>query len=259
MSNIIRVIKVGGNELDTPAFLDGLCSTLAESSHQTVLVHGGGKEISAALELYGQPVQFIDGIRVTPPESMAVMEMVVCGRINKRIVAHLVNAGRRALGLSGVDLGLMRCEPYCPQGVDLGRVGSITTVNVAMIQTMLLHGWLPVLAPVALGHHDGLPYNINADHAALGVAVALASRQTDTGPTELVFVSNVPGVLVDGQVREHLDKEQTEALIATGAIHGGMIPKVRSALHALAGGVTSVRITNLDGLLDGGTRIGKSL
>lgn len=251
----ITVVKVGGNELDDPQFLVDLCTTLAAVDDPLVLVHGGGKEISAALERYGQPVQFVDGVRVTPPESMAIMEMVVCGSINKRIVARLNLVGKRALGLSGVDLGLLRCIPYRAGGVDFGRVGAITAVDVPVLDALLAAGWLPVLAPVALGQDDGLAYNVNADHVAQALAAALAATHGNTTATELVFVSNVPGVLLAGQVVPQLTANDIEQQIQTGGISGGMIPKVRSALAALDHGVAAVRITNLLGLAAGGTRI----
>lgn len=255
----ITIIKVGGNELDNPDFLDGLVHRLADTTRPVILVHGGGKEISAALTLYGEEVQFIDGIRVTPATSMDIMEMVVCGRINKRLVARLVGAGRGALGLSGVDLGLLRCVPYRPDGRDLGRVGQISAVAVERLWSFVQTGLLPVLAPVALGQHDSLAYNVNADHVALGVAAALAQDAAGTGSVELVFVSNVPGVLIDEQVAPHLSAHEVEQHIQQGTIKGGMIPKVRSALDALEQGVATVRITNLPGLGAGGTQIGKQL
>ncbi len=257
MTETITVLKIGGNELDDPPFLANLARTLATGERPLVLVHGGGKEISSALEHYGQPVTFIDGIRVTPPDSMAIMEMVVCGSINKRIVSHLINAGRTAIGLSGVDLGLLRCLPYRPGGVNLERVGTITRVDVPRLLGLLQAGWLPVIAPVALGQDDGLTYNVNADHVALGIAAALANEQPTPQPVpvELVFVSNVPGVLHDGRLIDDLRAADAEHAIQTGSIHGGMIPKVRSALIALDSGVTAARITNLHGLSAGGTRI----
>lgn len=255
MVDQVTIVKVGGNELDDATFLARLYSTLGTLNQSLILVHGGGKEISAALERYSQPVRFVDGLRVTPPESMAVMEMVVCGSINKRLVAGFTQAGIRALGLSGVDLGMLRCVQYRPNGVDLGRVGTVTAVDVAVLRSLLSLGWLPVIAPVALGQEDGLTYNVNADHVAQAVAAALATSGIDTVTTELVFVSNVPGVMLDGQVAAHLTAGDIERGIATGAIVGGMIPKVRSALAALEMGVTSVRITNLDGLAHAGTRI----
>lgn len=239
------VIKVSGHELDDPDFLAGLCDAIAGLGRGALLVHGGGKEITAALERYGQQSTFVDGLRVTPPEAMAVMEMVVCGSINKRIVAALLARGVRALGLSGVDLGLLRSKPL---RTELGRVGAVTAVDADALRAMLAPGWLPVLAPVALGEGDSLPYNINADHAAQAVAAAL-------GADELVFVSNVPGVMLGGAVAPELRRPDIEAAIASGAISGGMIPKVQSALAALGAGVAAVRITNLAGVGAGGTRI----
>lgn len=245
----VTVVKVGGAELDEPAFLDGLCGALAAFSGPLVLVHGGGKEITAALERFGHQSRFVDGLRVTPPEALTVMEMVVSGSISKRLVARLAAAGRPALGLSGVDLGLVRCTRYVhPSGQDLGRVGAVTSVNASGLHTLLKQGWLPLLAPVALGEQDCLAYNVNADHIAQAVATALAA-------IELLFVSNVPGVLIDGQVAPQLSAAAIEAAIGTGSISGGMIPKVRSALAALGAGVAAVRITNLAGIAGGGTRI----
>ncbi|NWF80175.1 MAG: acetylglutamate kinase [Chloroflexi bacterium] len=242
------VVKVGGNELDEPAFLDGLSAAVTAAGGRQVLVHGGGKEISAALERAGLTVQFIEGLRVTTPEAMAIMQQVVCGTINQRVVASLVARGVRALGLSGIDLGLLRCAPHRPGGVDLGRVGVVTAVDADAIRAMLALGWLPVFAPVALGAADGLSYNINADMVAQAIAGALDGA-------ELVFVSNVPGVLLAGQIAPQLDAAAVEAAIATGAISGGMVPKVRAALEALAAGASAARITNLAGFASGGTRI----
>lgn len=241
------VVKVGGNELDEPAFLAGLSAAVASFQGPLVLVHGGGKEISAALDREGLPVQFIEGLRVTSPEAMTVMQRVVCGTINKRVVASLVGAGARALGLSGIDLGLLRCAPHRPGGADLGRVGLVTQVDADAIGAMLGQGWLPVFAPVALGVEDGLSYNVNADMVAQAIAAAL-------GGAELLFVSNVPGVLIDGRVAPQLDAAAVEAAISAGQISGGMVPKVRAALDALEAGAASARITNLEGFASGGTR-----
>ena len=239
------VVKVGGNELDDPAFLADLSVAVAAFPGPLVLVHGGGKEITAALDREGLPVQFVQGLRVTSPEAMAVMQQVVCGTINKRVVMRLVAAGVRALG--GLDLGLLRCLPHRPDGADLGRVGVVTAVDGSAIRAMLAQGWLPVFAPVALGANDGLSYNVNADMVAQAIAAALDGA-------ELLFVTNVAGVILDGAVVPHLTTAAVAAAIANGAISGGMIPKVRAALSALAAGATSARITNLAGFAAGGTR-----
>lgn len=248
----ITIIKVSGKELDDPTFLNNLCTTIAGINTPIILVHGGGKEISTAMEKFGQPIEFVEGLRVTPPESMTVMEMVVCGSINKRIVARLVAAGKKALGMSGIDLGLLRCVPLRPNGIDLGRVGDVTQVDTCLLHSMLAMGWLPVIAPVALEEQENLPYNVNADHIAQSIAAAIATDQT---PSELVFVSNVPGVIIKNEIVPLMTHQDIDDGIAQGAITDGMIPKVRSALNALQAGVASVRITNLEGLAHGGTRI----
>lgn len=243
----ITVVKVGGNELDDPSFLEGLSEAVAGFTGPLVLVHGGGKEITAALDREGIATQFIEGLRVTSPEAMATMQRVVCGTINKRVVAALVGRGARAIGLSGIDLGLLRCEPHRPGGADLGRVGVVTAVDAGALRAMLTLGWLPVFAPVALGATDGLSYNVNADMVAQAIAAAL-------GGAELLFVSNVPGVILGGAVAPTLSRAAVAEAIASGAISGGMVPKVRAALDALAAGAASARITNLAGFADGGTR-----
>ncbi len=242
------VIKVGGNELDEPTFLAGLTTAVAGFEGPMILVHGGGKEISAALDREGLPVEFVEGLRVTTPAAMEVMQRVVCGTINKRIVASLVGAGVKAIGLTGIDLGLLRCAPHRPGGADLGRVGVVTDVDAPALRIMLSLGWLPVFAPVAIGADDGLSYNVNADMLAQAIAGAI-------GGAELLFVTNVPGVLLDGAVAPELDRAAVQAAIDSGAISGGMLPKVRAALDALDAGAASARITNLEGFAAGGTRI----
>jgi acetylglutamate kinase len=243
----VTVVKVGGNELDDSAFLDGLCRAVAGWRGPLVLIHGGGKEITAAMELHGLPVEFAGGLRITSPEALEVMQAVVRGTVNARVVRNLINAGAPAIGLTGLDLGLLRCEPHRPDGLDLGRVGIVTEVHTIALTALLAQGWLPVFAPLALGKADGLAYNVNADMVAQAVAAAL-------GAAELVFVSNVPGVILDGQVAPQLDAADVATAIASGAISGGMIPKVRAALDVLEAGVRSVRICNLAGFAGGGTR-----
>lgn len=252
----ISVVKVSGNELDSPVFLAELARVLANFANPRVLVHGGGKEITAALERYGHTSEYVDGLRITPPAMMDIMEMVVCGSISKRIVARLAQAGQPALGMSGADLGILRCRPYvAPSGTDLGRVGAITAVDVAALLKIIDLQWLPVFAPVALGADDGLAYNVNADHVAQAIAIALSEGERRAAPAELLFVSNVPGVILDGQVQPQLSAATIERAIGSGAIRDGMVPKVRSALAALDAGVASVRICDLPGFATGGTRI----
>ena len=235
------LVKVGGAELREGPELATLVEVLARLASQRplVVVHGGGPEIAALQERLGLQPRFVEGLRVTDEASLWAAEMVLSGAVNKRLVAWLVAQGVRAMGLSGVDAGLLRAKTLVhPQG-DLGRVGEITAVDAICLQQLLSLGLTPVISPISLGE-DGRALNVNADHAALAVAGALQVA-------EAVFLTNVPGVL---------RAEEAEHLIATGEISGGMIPKVRSALEALARGVGAVRITDLAGFARGsGTRV----
>ena len=242
-----RVIKMGGNELDTPGFLEALARDLAMPRHPgrpPVIVHGGGKEIAALQTRLGiEPVK-VDGLRVTDAASLDVAEMVLSGRANKQIVRALLAGGLDAVGLSGVDGRLLTARKKQHPTADLGLVGDITAVRLPLLQHLLQMGIIPVISPISLGD-DGQTYNVNADEAAAAIAAALAADTLD-------FVSNVPGVLAGGRLLPHLTPETTEALIADGTIAGGMIPKVRAALDALARGVARVRIVDLGGLRESG-------
>jgi acetylglutamate kinase len=237
------VLKIGGNEIDQPAFLSGLCAAVSTLAGPGVIVHGGGKEIAATLAQYGLDFEVVDGVRATSEAAMAVVEQVLSGAINKRLVRQLNAVGVMALGLSGVDLGLLYTRPYRPGGRDLGRVGEIVHVHAEVLHVLVKQGWLPVVSPVSIDQNDKRPTNVNADHAALAIAAALEAN-------ELIFVSNVPGVLIDGAVVSHLTPADVETHIASGTIAGGMVPKVRSAVDALER-VRAVRITNLAGLRAG--------
>lgn len=241
------VLKVGGNEIDQPEFLAGLSTVVRELRGPGIIVHGGGKEIATALARHQIPYHVVEGMRATSTEAMAIVEQILSGSVNKRLVALLNESGVPAIGLSGVDLHLLQTRPLRPQGHDVGRVGEIVAVRADVLRTLLAQGWLPVLSPVSVDRDDHAPTNVNADQAALAVAAAL-------GAGELIFVSNVPGVLVRGVLVERMTPPLIERAIAEGLITGGMIPKVRAAAAALEG-VRSVRITNLAGLVRGGTRL----
>lgn len=242
------VLKIGGNEIDQPEFLQGLASAIRNMPGPGVIVHGGGKEIAQALARHDLHFEMVDGIRATSSQAMAVVEQVLSGVVNKRLVRQLNMAGVQAIGLSGVDLDLLETQPLRPGGRDLGRVGEVVHVHAEVLHVLLEQGWLPVVSPVSVDQTDRQPTNVNADLAALAVASALEAD-------ELIFVSNVPGVLIDGAVVPQLSPADIEAHISSGAIAGGMVPKVRSAADSLAC-VRTVRITNLAGLqAGGGTRI----
>jgi acetylglutamate kinase len=234
------VVKVGGNELDDERFMERFITALVRlADPRPVLVHGGGKEIAALQKQLGLQPAFVDGLRVTDADSLRIAEMVLSGSVNKRLVGRLVTAGARAVGLSGVDLGLIRVERMAHPKGDLGYVGAVRRVDTESLKVLLSAAMLPVISPISLGF-DGLTYNVNADHAALGIARSL-------GASGLLLVTNVAGVMAGGRVLERLGAVQAEALIADGTISGGMVPKVRSALEAVHAGVPEARITDISG------------
>lgn len=244
------VVKIGGNEIDDPQFLSGLVHAVRalHDTAQLVIVHGGGKEIAQLHARLDVPFETVQGLRVTSAESLRLVEMVLSGLVNTRVVRWLVNGGVDAIGLTGVDFNLVQVDRLQIDGADLGYVGRVTAVRAAPLRGLLDQGLVPVISPISLGE-DGQTYNVNADHVAAGVAHAL-------GASRLVMISNVPGVLIAGRTVRALTVDQVEELIAEGHITGGMIPKVRSATDAVARGVYQAVITDLPGLTNaGGTAI----
>ncbi len=249
---MMRVLKIGGNELSDPGFVYQLGASVAQLAARTksplLIVHGGGRAIAGLQAQLGLETVEVDGLRVTDLESLNVAQMVLSGHSNKIIVKALLAAGVDALGLSGVDGGILRCRKKNHPAADLGYVGEMVEVRCDLLRKMTALGMTLVLSPISLGL-DRLTYNVNADEAAAAVALACEAE-------ELLFVSNVPGVMRDDHIVPTLTAEEVEALIADGIIGGGMIPKVRSALQAVEEGVARARIVNLAGLLvDGGTSI----
>jgi acetylglutamate kinase len=240
----MRVVKIGGNELSNRRFLPTLATAVVQSHEPVVLVHGGGRSIAELQTRLGLPTTKIDGLRVTDAESLVVAQMVLSGQVNKQIVAALLAVGLDAVGLSGVDGGLLRCRKKLHPAADLGYVGEIVQVRTEMLRQFMVQGITTIISPISLGL-DGQIYNINADEAARAIALAL-------GATLLDFVSDVPGVLHEGSLIPNLTPAQTEQLIASGAIRDGMVAKVRAALAAISQGVPQVRIVNLAGLAQAG-------
>lgn len=242
----VRVVKIGGNELDRPGWLDACARAVAEGG-RVVVVHGGGRAVNELCGRLGLPVEKRDGLRVTTPEIAAAVEMVMSGPVNRAVVLALRRAGLDAVGISGMDGGLLAARRLDPA---LGEVGEIADVRTGLLESMLLAGLTPVVCPVSPEQGTGAVLNVNADSAAAAVAAALRAA-------ELLVVSDVPGVSVDGAVRRSLPASEVEALIAAGAATAGMAAKLRAAALALAGGAQSVRIGDL-GLFahaDAGTRI----
>lgn len=243
------VIKVSGHELDDPTFLGEFAAAVKSQTAPTVIVHGGGAEISAMQKALGIEPRFLDGVRITDPDSLKIAEMVMCGTVNKRLVRYLLAAGVDAQGMSGVDRGLVRAEKMQHPTQDMGLTGSVVSVRGDVLISLLEQLATPVIAPVCVG--EGTNYNVNADHVAGAIAAAL-------GADRVIFLTNVEGVLMNGQAIPTLTPEQTQSLIANGTIFGGMIPKVQTALHALESGASHAVITNLNGLKsNSGTVFGK--
>ncbi|NJN81678.1 MAG: acetylglutamate kinase [Caldilineaceae bacterium] len=252
LPRFIEVIKVGGNELDDDAFLAGLVKatqSILDAGHFPVIVHGGGKTIAHYQQRLGLEARFLDGLRITDDASLDLAEMVLSGLMNKRIVRTLVSGHIRAAGLSGVDDGTLFVEKMWHPLGDLGRVGEVQDVDSHLLNTLIQADIVPVVSPISMGAFDGLSYNVNADHAATAIAAKL-------GAIRLIFVSNVPGILVAGRVVRAATASQAEQWIDEQIITDGMIPKVRSAIDALRGGVAQATITNLAGIQeDSGTGI----
>lgn len=244
----MRVLKVGGNELSDPGFVALLAQRVSEMRAETgqpvIIVHGGGRSIANMQAQLGLETIKVDGLRVTDSESLSVAEMVLSGHSNKILVKALLAAGLDAIGISGVDGGLLRCHKKQHPRADLGYVGEIEAVRAELLQKLARLGLTIVLSPISLGQ-DGLTYNVNADEAASAVALATNAEQLD-------FISNVPGVLRGDNVVPQLTAVESEQLIVDGIISGGMIPKVRAALQAINQGVAQARIVNLAGLAVGG-------
>lgn len=214
----VRVIKVGGGEIDVAAWLDRFALGVKQVL-PAVVVHGGGRRISAWQERLGLQVEMRDGIRVTTPEVAELVQMVLCGPVRTAIIRALRSRGVDAVGVAGGD-GCFTVELADPE--HLGRVGRVTGVDGGFLTRLLERGMTPVLAPVSVGV-DGLAVNVNADDAAVAVANALDAA-------ELLFVSDVPGVMRGGERLASVSQADLDDLIARGVVRGGMVAKLKAAL-----------------------------
>jgi len=217
------VIKLGGSTLETQRDALEDIVWLRSLGAQPVLVHGGGPEINAWLERLSIPHRFERGLRVTDAETLEVVRMALAGKVNGELVQMLARLGGRAVGLTGLDGPLLRARPVSER---LGFVGEVVEVDPDPIETLSGAGYIPVVAPLALGP-DGEALNVNADDAAADLARGLHA-------TKLLYISDVPGVLdANRQLISALTDEDARRLIAEGIIKGGMIPKVEACLRAL--------------------------
>ncbi len=232
------LLKISGHELDDPEYLTLLAQTAKNLPRPLVLVHGGGKGISELQEKFGIVPEYKDGLRVTDEASLRILEMAVRGTLNVRIVSALVAQGIEAIGLSGVDLGLVRGRTL----PGLGFVGTPEHVRTEVFDDFFAKSIVPVICPVMLGETGRL--NVNADTLAGAIAAAIHAER-------IYFVSNVKGVLKDGKVIPELSENEVLALIDEGVITGGMIPKVKAALEVL-GEVSEAVICDLQSFAGGG-------
>ncbi|MEE1845623.1 MULTISPECIES: acetylglutamate kinase [unclassified Streptomyces] len=253
------VVKFGGNAMvDTDlkrAFARDVVE-LRRTGLRPIVVHGGGPQISAMLGLLGLESRFEAGLRVTTPETMDVVRMVLSGRVQRELVGHINEHGPFAVGMTGEDAHTLTAvrRPAWVDGrpVDIGLVGDIVDVNPAMVHTLLDQGHIPVVSPVARGE-DGQVYNVNADLAASALAVAL-------GAERLVMLTDVAGLYADWphstEVIEHLTADALDGLLP--GLASGMLPKMEGCLRAVRGGVRKAQVLDgrvphavLRGVLDG--------
>ena len=242
----VVVIKFGGNAMISPDLFDAVIEDiilLELVGIHVVLVHGGGPEITDMLDRLGIETKFVNGLRYTDKETMSVVQSVLCGKVNKDLVAKFILKGGDAVGMCGVDSKLLEAKKMDRgDGVDYGYVGEIVKVNPEVVLNAIKDNHIPVVATVAFGVDDETPYNINADTASAQLAIAL-------GAEKMILLTNTRGVLrvkddedtLIKQIRPH----EIYGLVAEKIIAGGMIPKVECCAEAVAGGVRRTHI--LDG------------
>jgi len=241
------VVKYGGS---TRSGAEELKNTLQDIvlmkfvGMRPVVIHGGGKDITALTEKMGIRSQFVDGLRVTDLPTMEVVEMVLGGKINKELVSTIQQLGGQAVGLSGKDGAMLQTTRVKSKtGKDIGYVGKVSKVNTSILDILDKEKFIPVIAPLGLGT-DGKTYNVNADEAAGAIAGALKAEK-------LVFLTDVPGICRKKNDPKSLlssvKVKDIAKLIKSGVISGGMIPKVEACLHAVKSGVHKTHI--IDGTL----------
>jgi acetylglutamate kinase len=245
------VIKYGGNAMTDERLKQSFAHDvvmLKLVGLNPVVVHGGGPQIEQALSRMGKKGEFVQGMRVTDEETMAIVEMVLAGQVNKEIVELINHAGGKAVGLTGQDGNLIRARKLLLPSkdkpgdmIDIGMVGQIESIDPSIIQTLTQSGFVPVIAPIGSGE-EGETYNINADVVAGKIAEILRAEK-------LVLLTNIAGVLdKSGKLLTGLTSREIDDLFADGTISGGMLPKISSALEAAKAGVNSVHI--IDGRVD---------
>lgn len=231
----VIVIKCGGSIIDelSPSFFHSL-QLMKENGYVPIFVHGGGPDINKMLELQQIRSDFYEGLRKTTKEVLEVVEMVLVGKTNRKLSNELKKYGFNSIGLSGTDGNCLQAD-YINKN-KLGYVGDIVSVNKDFVYSFIEKGFVPVITPIAITE-DGQKLNINADYAAAAVATALQADQC-------LFVTDVPGIIVNQQVAETLTVAEINDYMEDGTITGGMIPKVKSAISAINKGLHSAMIVS---------------
>lgn len=229
------VVKYGGNAMINEELKQAVMSDIVLLSLvgvKVVLVHGGGPELTDMLKKIGKETKFVNGLRYTDKETAVVAQMVLGGKVNKELVAHICRIGGRALGLTGIDDKMFEVEKVVSD-VDLGFVGNVKSVNTEVIETMLENRFIPVVATVGM-NSDGAVFNINADTAAAAIAAALKAEN-------IILLTDIPGLLRDVSDPSTLipvvTVDEIPELKKAGIIKGGMIPKIDCTVNAIKGGV----------------------
>ncbi len=203
-----------------------------------IVVHGGGKEITSLMKKLGIPSKFVSGHRITDKETLDIVEMILAGKVNKRVVAGINAQGGLAIGLSGKDANLIKAEKLVlNESLDLGYVGNIKNINISLLESLINEGYIPVISSIGIDE-KGQGYNINADIVAGKVAQMLRAEK-------LIYLTDTEGVMDrEKGIISHLSINDAKRLIDRGDIVGGMLPKVTSGMEALEGGVKKVHIIN---------------
>lgn len=242
----VVVIKYGGNAMISEKLFDAVMEDiilLQLVGIRVVMVHGGGPEINDMLKKIGKEPKFVNGLRYTDQETMEIVQGVLCGKVNKDLVATIIRKGGRAVGLCGIDESLIEArQMQRDDGEDYGLVGDIEAINPGVVERAIADNVIPVVATVGLGIDQDTSYNINADTAASKLAVAL-------GAEKLIILTDTRGVLRDAKddstLIHQIKRLEIPALMGDGVISGGMIPKIECCADAIDGGVKRTHI--LDG------------
>lgn len=238
------VIKYGGNAMITPDLKEKVMEDITLLKYigaNPVIVHGGGPDISTALNQYNIKSEFVNGLRVTDEKTMQIAQMVLVGKTNKEIVSTLNTMGGKAIGLCGIDGNLIECQKHTEKvdgkNVDIGFVGEITKINAHALQMLANDQYIPVVAPIGIGK-DGESYNINADTVAGAIAAELKAEK-------LMLLTDVPGLKQSDESDDiiyEITQKEIFSMIEKGKISGGMIPKTLSCIEAIDAGVRRVHI-----------------